>query len=171
MTETVHISGLFESLDNTLSQLKTMIEKLNEKDLNTIPFKDSWTPAQVAAHITKSNSSIAQAMSMEAKPADRNPDDRVIELKKIFLDFSAKFQSPEFILPTQDFYDKELLLSKIKKTNEKLTAAADNVNLSGIINVPIFGEITKLELLHFVLYHTQRHNHQLKNIMRIMEID
>ena len=32
-------------------------------------------------------------------------------------------------------------------------------------NLPVFGEITKLELLHFVLYHTQRHIHQLKKIL------
>jgi len=169
MTETVHTSELFELLDTALSQLTVMVEEMNETDLNTIPFKDSWTPAQVVTHVTKSNSSIAQAMNMEAKQADRNPDQRVQELKGIFLDFSKRFQSPEFILPAQDVYEKEVLLTKLKKSKERLKLAASEVNLSEIINLPIFGEITKLELLHFVLYHTQRHNRQLKNIMRIME--
>ena len=169
MTETVHTSELFESLERALVNLEAMIEKMSEEELNKIPFKNSWTAAQVAAHVTKSTSSIAQAMSMEAKPAERNPDHRVQELKGIFLDFSTKFQSPEFILPTQDVYEKEALLIKLKKSNERLKLAAGEVNLSEIINLPIFGEITKLELLHFVLYHTQRHNHQLKNIIRIIE--
>jgi hypothetical protein len=106
---------------------------------------------------------------MEGKPAEREPGERVQELKKIFLDLSTKFQSPEFILPTQDTYEKDTLVAKFKRSIERLKAAAATVNLSEIINLPIFGEITKLELLHFVLYHTQRHNHQLKNIVGILE--
>jgi len=37
-----------------------------------------------------------------------------------------------------------------------------DIRLAEIIALPIFGEVTKLELLYFVLYHTQRHIHQLK---------
>ena len=37
-------------------------------------------------------------------------------------------------------------------------------NLSEMINHPAFGDITKFEILHFVLYHTQRHIHQLEKI-------
>ena len=38
------------------------------------------------------------------------------------------------------------------------------MNLSEMISHSLFGEVTKLELLHFVVYHTQRHIHQLKKI-------
>ena len=106
---------------------------------------------------------------MEAKPAQRDPAERVQELRGIFLDFTTKFKTPDFILPTEDTYEKNILIARLNRSNERLREAAGRVDLSGIINLPAFGEITKLELLHFVLYHTQRHLHQLKNIIRIME--
>jgi hypothetical protein len=156
---------LFVSLDKASSELLGMIASLSESALNWVPFKDSWTAAQLAAHVTKSNASIAQALNMEAKPADRDPGERVQELKSMFLDFTVKFKSPGFIVPTQDYYEKETLLVKLKKSAELLKETAGKVNLPEMISLPAFGEITKLELLYFVLYHTQRHIHQLKNIM------
>ena len=106
---------------------------------------------------------------MEAKQAERNPGERVHQLKAMFLDFATKFQSPEFIRPTQDTYQKDTLIARLKRSNELLKEVANKVNLSEIISLPAFGEITKLELLHFVLYHTQRHTHQLKNIIQVTE--
>ena len=169
MTEELNTKELFTSLDNVSSKLLAMIASLSETTLNTIPFKHSWTAAQVTAHVTKSNSSIAQALRMEAKPSERDAGERVQELKEMFLDFTTKFQTPDFILPTQDTYEKETLIAKLERSNELLREAATKVNLSDIISLPAFGEITKLEMLHFVLYHTQRHIHQLKNIILVIE--
>jgi len=169
MTQEINTKELFAPLDKVSSELLIIIESLSESTLNTIPFKHSWTAAQLTTHVTKSNSSIAQALNMEAKPAQRDPAERVQELRGIFLDFTTKFKTPDFILPTEDTYEKNILIARLNRSNERLREAAGRVDLSGIINLPAFGEITKLELLHFVLYHTQRHLHQLKNIIRIME--
>jgi len=169
MTEELNTKELFISLDNASSKLLAMIAALSETKLNIIPFKNSWTGAQLATHVTKSNNSIAQALKMEAKPSERDPGERVQELKEMFLDFTIKFQTPDFILPTQDIYEKETLVTRLKRSNELLKEVAAKVDLSDIISLPAFGEITKLELLYFVLYHTQRHIHQLKNIILIIE--
>ncbi len=160
---------LFASYDKTTTELLQLVSSFSEKEINTIPYEDNWTAAQVATHITKSNTSIAHAMHIEGKAVERNAEERVQELKDMFLDFSSKFKSPEFILPTQDTYQKETVIEDLKKSIMQLKNAADNVNLFQIINVPAFGEITKLEIFHFVLYHTQRHIHQLKNIFKIVK--
>jgi hypothetical protein len=169
-TDKLYTTELFSALGNVSSELITNIKSLSEEVLNTVPYRDSWTAAQLTTHVTKSNSSIAQALNMEAKPAERDPGERVQELKKIFLDFNTKFESPDFIVPALDNYEKRSLIAKFERSVEQLTEAGHNVDLSEIIGLPIFGQITKYELLHFVLYHTQRHLHQLKNIIRIIEI-
>ena len=169
IANSLNTKELFISLDDASSQLLNMIASLSEAELNDVPFKNSWTAAQLASHVTKSNSSISQALNIEAKPAERDPAERVQELKRMFLDFTTKFQSPDFISPMQGSYEKEILISKLNRSVERLKEAARKVNLTDIINLPAFGEITKFELLHFVLYHTKRHIHQLKNIMRIIE--
>ena len=127
---------LFISLDDASSQLLNMIASLSEVALNTVPFHESWTAAQLASHVTKSNSSISLALNMEAKPAERDPAEKVQELRRMFLDFTTKFQSPDFISPTQGTYEKDILISKLNRSVERLKEAASKVNLTDIINLP-----------------------------------
>lgn len=146
-----------------------LVNSFSEKGFNTIPFEGSWTAAQVTDHITKSNKSIVQALSLEGKPADRKPDERTPELAKIFLDFKTKLKSPDFILPTQDYYQKASLIVALESSIGKLKEATSNASLTDAIEHKAFGEITKLELLYFVIYHTQRHMHQMQHIYEIVE--
>ncbi len=161
---------LFEMLDDTTSQLLTLISSLDETELNTIPFRDSWTAAQLAWHVTKSNKGMAQALEMEGVPTNRDPAEGAEKLKKTFLDFTVKFNSPEFILPAEKNYQKEKVVADLQHSIDLLSKARGRVDLTEMINVPIFGETTKLELLYFVLYHTQRHIHQLKNILKSLQL-
>jgi hypothetical protein len=165
-TTELDTTELFASLDETTSEFLKLVSSTDEKIINTIPFKDSWTIAQVAIHVTKSNKAIVQGLNMEGKSAERDPEAGVPNLKKIFLDFDAKFQSPEFIVPEKGIYDKANVIAALKKSIEHLQELRNKINLTEIISLPIFGEITKLELLHFVLYHTTRHIHQLKKIIK-----
>jgi len=173
-TGTPNTKEFFASLDEASSELLQMVSLADSTTLNTIPpdsnlVKNSWTAAQLATHVTKSNKAIAQALNMEGKEAERNPAGRVPELKKMFLDFTIKFDSPEFIRPKQGTYQKEALIDELKKSIEQLKELHGKINLSEIISLPAFGEITKLELLHFVWYHTQRHIHQLGNIFQALK--
>ncbi len=163
---TVNTGKLFASLDETWNELIGLIASTTDKSINAIPFKDSWTAAQLATHVTKSNKAIAQGLQMEGKLAERDPEQGVVQIRKMFLDFEAKYKSPEFIVPEEKEYDKDEVVKAFGASINKLRYARNEVNLSEIINLPIFGEVTKLELLYFVLYHTQRHIHQLKKIIK-----
>ncbi|MEP6749853.1 MAG: DinB family protein [Bacteroidota bacterium] len=167
LLQTNTLKELFAALDKAAKELNGLLAPLSEAEINTVPFKDSWTPAQLARHITKSNKGMAQALEMKGKPANRNPAEKIKELKDTFLNFSLKMKSPDFIVPEPGEYKKEAMLSSLKKSSEKLEENAAAANPNEMINLPAaFGEITKLELFHFVLYHTQRHIHQLKNIIQ-----
>lgn len=168
-TDTIKMEEFFSSLDSASSELLQWISSADVTIINAVPFVDSWSAAKLAAHIIKSNKAIAQALNMEGKSAERNPGERVPELKKMFLDFTVKFDSPEFIKPKQERYLKEIIVEDLNQSIEQLKELRNRVNLSEIITLPAFGEITKLELLHFVLYHTQRHIHQLTNIFRALK--
>ncbi len=73
-------------------------------------------------------------------------------------------ESPDFILPSKDVYNKEALIQNIYNSFAQLNKISHTADLSEMIVHPALGEIKKLEMLHFVVYHTQRHIHQLKNI-------
>ena len=167
MTENLRTGELLASLDNTTSELLELISSFSETQINEIPPSGGWTAAQVAEHVTKSNVGIIKSLKKEGKLPGRAPDAGAEKLKKIFLDFDTKLQSPEFILPTQDIYQKKLVIDNLVMSISQLNELSHHVSLLEMISHPIFGDITKLELLHFVVYHTQRHIHQLKNIFVI----
>lgn len=169
ITDTLNTAALFTSLDETWAELLKLISSTEKEAINTIPFKDSWTIGQLIIHITKSNKAIAQGLNMQGKPSERDAEAGVLHLKEIFLDFNVKYQSPEFIVPEKGSYDKEEIIEALKRSIERLQDLRLKKNLSEIISLPIFGEVTKLELLHFVLYHTQRHIHQLKKIIKALK--
>lgn len=156
---------VFTAVDQAANELLQLLQPLTQEQINTIPFKDSWTAAQLATHVTKSNNAIFQAMDMEGKVPGRKPTERIDELKKIFLDFNHELQSPEFILPKPGVYNRENVIAAIIKSNHDLQKKRVQVNLSEVIDSPIFGQITRLELFYFVLFHTQRHIRQLKKIL------
>ena len=165
MTENTNTEELFVTLDNTTSELIELISSFSETEINEIPSAGSWTAAQVAEHVTKSNFGIIKSLKKEGTSPGRAADAGVEELKKTFLDFDKKLLSPEFILPTRDIYQKKLVIDNLEISIAQLKELSRHVDLFEMISHPIFGEVTKLELLHFVVYHTQRHIHQLKNIV------
>jgi len=158
---------LLAAIAEKAAELLSLLMPLSEAQVNTVPFKGSWTAAQMARHVCKSNNAMAQAMEMEGKSAARDIAAKAGELKETFLNYSIKFNSPSFIVPEEKAYKKDVLLASLKKSNEVLTANAAKADVAVMIDLPAaFGEITKLELLHFVVYHTERHIHQLKNILK-----
>src|SRR4051794_12655536 len=113
---TKNIADQLEEITNEFLQL---VSSFKEQEINTIPFKDSWTAAQIAEHVTKSNASMIQSLDTKGKTSSVNVEEGVQKLKNIFLDFTTKLQSPKFILPTRDIYNKESLITNLKNSIEK----------------------------------------------------
>jgi hypothetical protein len=97
--------------------------------------------------------------------------EKIPELKKVFLDFSSKMKSPDFIVPEEGPYEKQAAMEQLNRSFENLKESTNHANLSELVDKssPV-GPITKLEMLHFVLYHTQRHLDQMKKICNALQI-
>ena len=169
IADKINTKELFSPLDDVTSEFLRSVSLFDENEINKIPFEGSWTAAQIAEHVTRSNIGITKELQKEGKTCDREPDAGVEQIKSIFLNFTKKLKSPEFILPTKNVYEKERLIADLKKSIDRLKEEGKQQDLFKEIHHPIFGDVTKLELLHFVVYHTQRHIHQLKNIFKIIE--
>ena len=142
---------------------------VDEDKINTIPYDGSWTAPQLLRHVTKSINGMTKAMHKDAKPAERNPGERIEELKKIFLNFSKKLTQPDFIVPEELIYEKQSSIEELNKSFNRFKESAGNANLDDLIEGLPLGPITKLEIIHFVLYHTQRHLHQMKKICEALK--
>jgi hypothetical protein len=141
-----------------------IVAGMGQEEINAVPFEGSWTAAQVTEHLHKSDDTMIKALNGPVQPTSRPPDEMVGNLRATFLDFSTKLPSPDFIIPVEGTHDKEALISAFKAGRDQLGKAIKTLDLTATCHLPIFGEPTRLELIAFVIFHTQRHTNQVKRI-------
>jgi len=162
--EILNTNEILSATSDAVSQLTDLMSAVDEEKVNTIPYDGSWTAPQLLRHVTKSIDGMTKAMLMDAKPAERDPGERIEQLKNIFLDFSKKLTQPDFIVPEERVYEKQASIEELNNSFNRFKESAETANLNDFIEGLPLGPITKLEIIHFVLYHTQRHLHQMKKI-------
>jgi hypothetical protein len=153
-----------DEIKNASAQLLQTLAGFNEQQINHVPEPGSWSAAEVGEHVYLSMNTMDEVLRQPGKKADRPYDEQVDGIRKMFLDFSTKMESPEFIRPALKDYNKEELLSKLSDVFERALAEAPQADLHDIVSIPSFGEPSKFELLNFVAVHTKRHVHQLEKI-------
>jgi len=170
VTETKVKEEVLCEIDATVFKYLNIMLTLGERRINSIPFKDSWTPGQLFNHVTKSTNGMAHVMAVPATPAHRDPGIRIAELKETFLDFSIKMESPESIVPDKGPYEIESTIADLAHAFQAFKENVNAADLEELVEGLPLGPITKLELLYFVQYHTQRHLHQLEKIEAALNI-
>jgi phage-related protein len=163
-TGTLNANEILSATDDAVAELAGLMSAVDDDKVNTIPYEGSWTAPQLLRHVVKSIDGMTKAMQMDAKPAERDPGERIEQLKQVFLDFSKKLKQPEFIIPEEQVYEKHSSIDELNKSFAQFKKAAGTANRNDLIEGFPLGPITKLEIIHFVLFHTQRHLHQMKNI-------
>lgn len=144
-----------------------LLATFNDEQLNTQPAYGGWTAGQVAEHLLLSGGVVETIAGHTEPTTDRQPDARCPIIASIFLDFSTKLQSPDFIIPAGGYYDKQELISKTKVIWDKIGEGIRLLDLDVTcldFEFPTIGYLTRLEMLWFYVWHTQRHIHQLNRI-------
>ncbi|HET8803836.1 MAG TPA: DinB family protein [Aequorivita sp.] len=158
---------LLNRFDTATKNLMQQLSSLNDEQLNAVPFKGSWTAGQLGNHLYKSYN-IMDVLNGNVKETHRNPVAKLAEIEKTFKDFTIKMESPEMVLPTTEHIEKERLLSSLKERIEPQREAIKTMDLSKTCldaEIPGAGPFIRQEWLGFNTIHTERHNHQLKNII------
>ena len=163
-TQTLDTNEILAETSDAISQIADLMSAVDEDKVNTVPYEGSWTAPQLLRHVTKSINGMTKALQMDAKPAERDPGERIEQLQKIFLDFSRKLTQPDFIVPEERIYEKQSSIEELNQSFDRFKENVVSTNLNDLVEGLPLGPITKLEIIHFVLYHTQRHLHQMKKI-------
>ena len=159
---------LTQQVHETLMELIRLFATVDPHLVNVVPFPGSWTAGQLAKHMIMSNGGFAEMMAGPTQETDREPDEKVDAIRSTFLNFSIKFQSPDFIKPPKMDYQKDDLIEQLSGIERNLQSTIESSDLSKtctLFEVPALGYLTRLEAAHFVLCHTKRHIHQLRNII------
>ena len=158
---------VISEFNNSTKEFVDRLSAFGEADINHSPRTGSWTPAQVGRHLQKSYHGIAQLLNGPSVPTARDPGDRIGHIKSDFLNFERKMQSPEFVRPEDKSYDKKVLVDNLERTVAQIRETASRLDLTETctaFSLPVYGEMTRLEWIYFIVYHTKRHTRQLKTI-------
>jgi len=153
--------------EGTLSALENLFSNFNAKQVNEVPFAGSWTAGQLANHLIMANGGFVEVINGPTTETSKPADIMVERIKGDFLNFNIKFDSPEFIYPEHKDYDKAELLAKLKQIRSNVSDVLTKLDLTKTctaFELPVYGFLTRLEAIYFIIYHTQRHTQQLKNI-------
>ncbi|MCI0716363.1 MAG: DinB family protein [Chlorobi bacterium] len=160
--------NLLTEFEETTACLLQTLSSFTDEQFNHVPFKGSWTAGQVAEHLFKSESNAVQVLNGNTQATtDRKPDANEEAFRLSFLNFEIKFQSPGFVLPSDEPKNPEEFLKRFKKTREdirKIIKTGDLTLTCADFSFPGMGELTRQEWLCFVNCHSIRHTRQLKNI-------
>jgi hypothetical protein len=158
---------LLAVFEDTASNLLSTIALFNEQKINISLSNDSWTAGQIVEHVFKSALQLVPILNGSEKPAERDPAEKVKMIRDLFLDFEAKFKSAPNILPSDGPHNKSDIIESLGSVIPQIREVINSKDLYAICTdlvVPFFGELTRLEWLYLICYHTQKHIHQLKNI-------
>jgi hypothetical protein len=157
-------TAALDELRQATTEFLQLVRSFDDEVINTIPPRGGWTVAQVAEHVTLSNHGMIEVLRRRAPVANRSIDEGEARLKDIFLNFEKQLQSPDFIRPTREIYEPQIVIGALAASIEDIVSTASMTNPDEVAQHAIFGEISKFEIVRFVTFHTQRHSHQLKKI-------
>ncbi len=103
---------------------------------------------------------------------DRNSEENISPIRESFLDFHTKMKNPDFNTPTGKHHDKQKTIESLKDIYENVKDAAGKLDLTQMcldFEIPGSGNMIRMEWIYFMIYHTQRHTHQSKNILETLE--
>jgi len=156
-----------KEFNETFTELLEILSSFGQANFNTKPAENKWSAGQVARHLIKANSNFTKSINEPTEKTKREPDEMVGKIKADFLNFEKEMKSPDFIVPENEDYEKKDLINSLEKIKSEIDETAQNTDLTKTclgFEFPVLGHLTGLETLSFVVYHTQRHIHQLKKI-------
>lgn len=151
----------------TIDRLIQAIAGFSDDDFNVVPFEGSWTAGQVAEHLRLATGNLTGLFYGNTTVTERNPEAKIQQTADLFLNFETKLVSPDFIDPKMMRYEKDAMIRFFTDTKAKMLQAAAELDLSMTcedFGLPVFGKLTRVEWIAFVIYHIQRHTLQLKKI-------
>lgn len=156
---------LIQEIDKVTADLTKAVHAFSDSEFNIVPFEGSWTPAQVAEHLTIGVD--PAILYGNVQQVSRDPGEKIESAKAVFLDFSTKMKSPDFVLPSDNPHTKEEMAAELTGIWEKMKEGVQQLDLTLTctdFEIPGFGAFTRLEWIWFYIFHTKRHIHQLHKI-------
>lgn len=164
-----------EQLDSSRSRLMSVLQGLNDDELNWKPDANTWSIAQVVQHIATVETGASKTILL-GLAEEPNFVPSHLALEQVIPDRSIKVNAPPHVQPSTDPKTiaelKEILQSSRQKFMDTLNGI-DNVDLldvtSPTISHPVFGKMSTGQWILAAHLHEERHIRQIEEIKGLLE--
>ena len=129
---------------------------------------EHWSMADCLEHLIQLEQLILVVLNGEVRELDgRDPGQKIQNIKVVFANIEQKLSAGGPTIPSKDVKNRLEITEKFIITRDKITnylVSADTSKLCMGFKHRLFGELTRLEWLYFIIYHSNRHAIQMENI-------
>jgi uncharacterized damage-inducible protein DinB len=164
-------SEFFATFD---SNSKAVIDRLTDFDtdyLNRKPNSAIWSLAQVVDHLTRTDAVMTRVIRGTSQPADRDPAEKVEQIRTRFSDLEQKFSAFGMLLPGNEALEADDVRKRFYDARQALKTALVETKADEICTRfahPLFGPLTRTEWAWFTIIHTERHLVQFGRIQSML---
>ena len=159
---------ILKDLNQSTTDFLETINNSPVEHFNTKPDTDAWSAAEVIEHVVKVERLLniiiqGKKESIEERQSDLNID----VIKTAFQNYDKKYTAYGPIIPEANSKDRDELVINFEKNRIKLKELIKSEDLSLVcldFKHGVFGELTVLEWIYIIIYHSKRHAHQIRNI-------
>jgi len=163
---------VIDHLQRTRKEFLASIDGVSEAQWKFKAAPDRWSIAEVAEHITLSETLIEGMVSTElakATPGDTRSKYEDDQLAGMITNRTNKFQAPEVLKPASKFATREILIEAFEEARGKTLASAKMAKgdlRALMIPNPVLGEMDGQQGFLFLSSHTARHIAQIEEVKK-----
>lgn len=152
----MQINKLYSEFTQNTNELISLLSGLTSEQFNKTPFEGSWTVAQIGDHLLQSYG-VAEILNGKKEPTNWT-ENKIDPIREVFLNYDLKMDSPDFIIPSDDFIKKETLIKGLEKRSSFIAnyIKSDNdLSLTCLdFELPVNGKLTRVEWIEFMTDNT-----------------
>ncbi len=146
---------------------------LSEAQLLYKPAENVWSILECLEHIYLINEAVLKVISAPSSPEEKPENDKTElfgeqKLHMLLVTNRAfKVIAPEYVTPKGRFIDKTSAIQNIDMTIDKIISHINGNPIekeTQTLKHPVLGAMTKVDWLHFLISHTNRHIFQITGI-------
>lgn len=161
-------SSVKADLVDSTDKLLRILSGVSDSNFNIKPVEEGWSVGQTTEHLIKVEYGTLKLFAGPVHPTDRDPEQKIQEIKERFLNFEKRMTAFGPIIPDAIPKDKSKALVKLQDIRQQLTGLIDIRDLTKTVTGfehPLFGYLTLIEWIYFNIYHSRRHVRQIQEIV------
>jgi len=168
------INKLCTDLDNNTRLFLDILDTVPPEKLQLTNEQTAWCIMDLAEHVLIYEQQVVKALQGAAEPVkDRAPDSKVNDISHSFFDFEKRLTVTGDPDTLEGGYTNVADFSKTFRQNrEDIKAILHKEPIDWLCKAlehPIFGFMTRMEWVYYLIYHTERHLQQINRIEASLE--